>query len=152
MNLLYDTNIILMVIRAKDYPGILYFLNPEDISVYISIVSEAEIRSLAIRKKWGTVRLDLLNNFLDQVQIVDVNDLSVNIYAEIDTYSQRLNPKFAEYPFNTPRNMGKNDLWIASLSAFLNLKLITTDADFDHLHNTFFEVKKMRAADFLPFF
>jgi tRNA(fMet)-specific endonuclease VapC len=140
------------MIRAKSFISLSGLVNPGNLPVYVSIVSEAELRSLAIRKKWGIKRLYLLNSFLDTVNIVDVNDLSVNIYAEIDTYSQRLNPKFAEYPFNTPRNMGKNDLWIASLSAFLNLKLITTDADFDHLHNTFFEVKKMRAADFLPFF
>jgi predicted nucleic acid-binding protein len=47
--------------------------------------------------------------------------------------------------------MGKNDLWIASLAAILNLELITTDADFDHLHNVFFPVKKIIPADFRPF-
>jgi tRNA(fMet)-specific endonuclease VapC len=63
-----------------------------------------------------------------------------------------MNADFKSYPFKTPRNMGKNDLWIASLSALLGLKLITTDADFDHLHNIFIEVKKLSPADFLPFF
>ena len=38
---------------------------------------------------------------------------------QIDAYSQRLNPNFDSYPFDTPRNMGKNDLWIASAAAFL---------------------------------
>jgi len=48
--------------------------------------------------------------------------------------------------------MGKNDLWIASVAAIMNLTLITTDADFDHLNSVFFNVKKINANDFLPFF
>jgi tRNA(fMet)-specific endonuclease VapC len=152
MNLLLDTNIILNIIRAKDFPGIIHFINPDNSPVYLSIVSEAEIKSLALRKNWGTNRLHLLDSFLDEINIIEVNQSSVNIYAEIDAYSQRSNLSFEEYPFNTPRNMGKNDLWIASLSALLSLRLITTDADFDHLHNVFFEVKKIKSTDFLPFF
>lgn len=151
MNLLLDTNIILNIIRAKDFNGIVRFINPDNSPIYISIVSEAEIQSFALRKKWGTKRLVVLDSFLDKAHIVEVNQLSVKIYAEIDAYSQRSSPNFETYPFNTPRNMGKNDLWIASLSASLNLTLITTDGDFDHLHGVFFDVKKLNASDFLPF-
>ncbi|WP_426668764.1 type II toxin-antitoxin system VapC family toxin [Mucilaginibacter sp. McL0603] len=152
MNLLLDTNIILHIIRAKDFTGIINFINPDNSPIYLSIVSEAEIKSLALRKKWGTNRLHLLDVFLDQVNIVEINQASVNIYAEIDAYSQRSNKSFDKYPFDTPRNMGKNDLWIASLSALLGLRFITTDADFDHLHNIFFEIKKIKSTEFLPFF
>lgn len=152
MNLLLDTNIVLNIIRAKDFAGIVNFINPEKASIYLSIVSEAELRSFSLRKKWGLNRIEFLNNFLDQANIIEVDQLSVNIYAEIDSYSQRLNPGFEKYPFDTPRNMGKNDLWIASLAALLGLKLVTTDADFDHLHHMFFEVEKILPADFLKFF
>ena len=93
-----------------------------------------------------------LNDFLDEVNIMDINQSHLTIYAEIDAYSQRLNPNFETYPFDTPRNMGKNDLWIASLAALLSLKLITTDSDFDHLHNVFFEVKKIKPEEFVQFF
>ncbi len=116
------------------------------------MVSEAEIKSLALRNKWGINRLNFLDSFLGTVNIIDIDQLSVNIYAEIDAYSQLLNPGFENYSFDTPRNMGKNDLWIAALSALLGLKLVTTDADFDHLHNVFFEVNKINPADFIPFF
>jgi tRNA(fMet)-specific endonuclease VapC len=151
MNLLLDTNIILNLLRAKDFTAAKKFINPQDGLLYISIVSEAEINSLAIRNNWGLNRLKFLNSFLNTVSIIDVNKLSVRIYAEIDAFSQRLNPDFENYTFDTPRNMGKNDLWIASLAAMLDLTLITTDADFDHLNGIFFNVKKIRAADFLPF-
>ena len=86
--------------------------------MYISIVTEAEIKSLSIRNKWGDSRKYFLYNVLDLLDVVDVNQSSVNSYAEIDAYSQRYNPNFETYPFSTPRNMGKNDLWIASLAAF----------------------------------
>lgn len=107
---------------------------------------------MAIRNRWGTNRKNSLNNILDLVDIIDVNGLSVDTYAEIDTFSQRLNPSFEKYPFDTPRNMGKNDLWIACLATLLGLKLVTTDADFDHLHDIFFEVQKINPVDFIPFF
>jgi tRNA(fMet)-specific endonuclease VapC len=152
MNLLLDTNIILFINRAKDIPGIIRFINPDNAPFYLSIVSEAEIRSFAIRKKWGIKRLDLLNGFLDEADIIEVNQSLVKTYTEIDNYSQRLNPNFENYPFDTPRNMGKNDLWIASLAALLSLRLVTTDADFDHLHNVFFEVKKIKPEEFVQFF
>lgn len=48
---------------------------------------------------------------------------------------------YTDYPFVTPRNMGKNDLWIAAAAALLGLKLITTDQDFNHLHRVFIEVE-----------
>ena len=86
------------------------------------------------------------------MNIVDINQLYVNIYAQIDAYSQRLNPDFVNYPFDTPRNMGKNDLWIASLAALLGLQLVTTDGDFDHLNNVFFPVRKIDPEEFNKFF
>lgn len=152
MNLLFYTNIILSILRAQDYQGIISFLNPEDAPVYISIASEAEIKSLAIRNKWGTNRKKMLDTFLDQLTIVEINQLYINIYAEIDTYSQRENPSFSSYAFKTPRNMGKNDLWIASLAALLGLQLITTDADFDYLHQVFFKVRKITFSDINIYF
>ena len=147
MNLLFDTNIILSVIRASDGYGIINFLNPENLPLYVSVVSEAEIKSIALQNNWGSKRRDLLNIFLDQVNIVDVSNFNVDIYTEIDAYSQIANPAFKTYPFATPRNMGKNDLWIASTAALLGLMLVTTDADFDHLNKVFFEIHKMDPAD-----
>jgi len=152
MNLLLDTNVILNILRAKDFITINDFINPNDSLLYISIVSEAELKSLAIRNHWGIKRKSKLESFLSILNIVDINQLSVNIYADIDAYSQRLNPNFETYLFDTPRNMGKNDLWIASLAALLGLRLVTTDSDFDHLDNTFFEVRKIHPTEFVPFF
>jgi tRNA(fMet)-specific endonuclease VapC len=75
---------------------------------------------------------------------VDINENMANTYAEIEAYSQRRNPSIADYPFATPRNMGKNDLWIAATASLLGLKLVTTDADFSHLHQVFIEAQVLK--------
>src|ERR1700744_6168028 len=82
-----------------------------------------------------------LTRFLKDILILEITENLVEIYAEIDAFSQRRNPSYIDYPFATPRNMGKNDLWIASTAALLGLKLVTTDADFNHLHGVFIEVQ-----------
>jgi tRNA(fMet)-specific endonuclease VapC len=152
MNLLLDTNILVFISRTRDTDSFVDFINPENSTLYISVVSEAEIKSLALKNKWGAKRNDMLHNFLDGINIVEITQSYVNTYAQIDAYSQRVNPDFNNYPFDTPRNMGKNDLWIASLAYLLDLELITTDRDFDHLHNVFFLVRKIIPDDFQRFF
>ena len=151
MNLLLDTNILISVVRSKDYQGIVQFLNPQRRLVFLSVASEAEIKSIAARNRWGAGRLEKLDNFLEEVLIVDINQSYINNYIEIDSYSQRLNPNFTTYPFRTPRNMGKNDLWIAALASLMGLKLITMDGDFDHLDGAFFELRKITAKELQQF-
>ena len=53
MNLLYDTNIVVNIIRSNNQ-DILAYLNPDNTNVYISVATEAEIKSLAIRNSWDT--------------------------------------------------------------------------------------------------
>ena len=44
---------------------------------------------------------------------------------------------------SSARNMGKNDLWIAATTHVLDLTILTTDNDFDHLDNVFIKVAKV---------
>ena len=140
------------IIRSRDPEGIIEFLNPKNKAIYISVTSEAEIKSIARKANWGNSRIEKLENILDSITVVEINQFYINAYVEIDTFSQRSNAAFPEYNFTTPRNMGKNDLWIASLGSLLGLQLVTTDADFDHLHEIFFEVRKIIPTDFLIYF
>ena len=39
--------------------------------------------------------------------------------------------------------MCKNDLWIAATASVLNAKLLTTDADFDHLKGVYLDLDKI---------
>jgi tRNA(fMet)-specific endonuclease VapC len=151
MNLLFDTNVIIHIIRAVRFNELVRFLNPHDLPVYISVVSEAEIKSLALQNKWGLKRLNMLDVFLDKVNIVGINQSYVNVYSEIDAYSQRLHTGFSTYPFETPRNMGKNDLWVASLATLLSLELVTTDKDFNHLNQVFLSLRHIDPTELKSF-
>jgi tRNA(fMet)-specific endonuclease VapC len=110
----------------------------------ISVVSIGELKSIALQNNWGTRRRQALNYVLEMASVMEVNENLANTYAEIDAYSQRRNPRISDYPFSTPRNMGKNDLWIAATAALLGLKLVTTDTDFNHLHQVFIDVQVLK--------
>lgn len=63
------------------------------------------------------------------------------MYAQIDAYSQgKLPEKPLPYGMSS-RNMGKNDIWIASTAAVTNSVLVTTDKDFQHLDGVFLDLK-----------
>jgi tRNA(fMet)-specific endonuclease VapC len=143
MNLLFDTNMILAIGRDKSGHRIMEYLNPKEEAVYVSFVNIAEAQSIAFQNKWGASKMRILEDFFDSVRIIDISDLLLPTYIGIDAYSQRNHPDYDVYPFSTPRNMGKNDLWIAATASLLNLRLITTDGDFDHLDNTFLSLHKV---------
>jgi tRNA(fMet)-specific endonuclease VapC len=90
--------------------------------------------------------------FFNQVRAIEVTDILIPSYINIDAFSQCSHPEIAVYEHITPRNMGKNDLWIAATASLLNLKLITTDADFDHLNTNFIELQKVYTSEFRSFF
>jgi tRNA(fMet)-specific endonuclease VapC len=87
--------------------------------------------------------VQILEDFFQSVRIIGISDLLLPTYIGIDAYSQRNHPDYEKYPFSTPRNMGKNDLWIAATASLLNLKLVTTDGDFDHLDSSFLSLHKV---------
>jgi tRNA(fMet)-specific endonuclease VapC len=152
MNLFYDTNILINLVRSSKTEELIAYFNPQNKIVYTSVVVEAEIKSIALANKWGKNRMYKLDYFLDKINILEVNQKFLDFYVEIDTFSQRKNPNFPTYAFATPRNMGKNDLWIASTATLLGLELVTTDADFAHLHNVFLEVRQINVDDLKQFF
>ncbi len=110
----------------------------------ISFVSVAEILSIAKQVGWGEEKIKDLTNLFAAIEIVTVSgepdDMLIQNYVEIDTYSQGKN-KQKPLPKNvSARNMGKNDLWIAATATSLQAHLLTTDKDFSHLDNVFCKV------------
>jgi tRNA(fMet)-specific endonuclease VapC len=152
MNLIFDTNIILGIVRSNRTNELLEILNPENKQMFSSVITEAETRSIALQNKWGKEKFDKLEIILDLFTFTEVTKQLITTYVEIDTFSQRKNPNFPLDDFDTPRNMGKNDLWIASTATLLGLELVTTDTDFAHLHNIFLEVRQIDQADLKKFF
>jgi predicted nucleic acid-binding protein len=146
MNYILDTNILLIYLRDQKTREVLDSVySPLDLPniPIISVVSIGELKSLAIQNNWGEKRLGLLDRFVRQFVIADINSADVlERYAEIDAYSQGRHP--VKQLNSSARNMGKNDLWIAATASVTDSVLLTTDNDFDHLNKVFLNVQKVK--------
>ena len=143
MNYLLDTNIVLLMLRERNFESRImqtYFQRQQ--TVLLSVVSLGELRALGIRNSWGLNKYKLLANLVNKLLIIDIHaEDIIQRYAEIDAYSQgKLPNQISNF---TARNMGKNDLWIAATASVLGATLLTTDNDFLHLHPTFLVVEKV---------
>lgn len=133
---LFDTNILVHLvrndatgqqIRAKYKP---FSLDPKP---RFCVVSEGEIRSLALQFLWGGPKLNQMEFALAHLGRLTIENLEVmNAYAMLDAYSKTQGIA-----------MGKNDLWIAATAFFADARLVTTDRDFDHLTPGFIQVDKI---------
>ncbi|MBK8562308.1 MAG: PIN domain-containing protein [Saprospiraceae bacterium] len=148
MTYLLDTNILLIYLRDNAtrqwIDQNIAPVSQGNIPV-VSVVSVGEIRSIALRNNWGKKKQQQLEELLNQLVIADINAEDViEKYAEIDAFSQG---KLKGKPLGTSsRNMGKNDLWIAATAAVTNARLLTTDADFEHLDGQYLEVVRVGLA------
>jgi tRNA(fMet)-specific endonuclease VapC len=97
------------------------------------VVVKGEIRSLVIRLGWGETKQAKLDALLRDLLVLDISSEDVlAAYARIDAESCAQG-----------RRMGKNDLWIAASAAVLDAVILTTDADFDHLHPSIVRVERI---------
>jgi tRNA(fMet)-specific endonuclease VapC len=145
MDYLLDTNIVLNLIRKSPLSEQLrleYSLFKSSQRLFISIVVEGELESIALQNEWGKPKIKELTGYLDAFMKVDIRIQSIiKRYAEIDAFSQG---KLKNLLLNTSsRNMGKNDLWIAATASVLKIPLMTTDNDFNHLDNVFLKLIKV---------
>ena len=140
---LFDTNLLLLLLRKdKRWFKIKEQFDLENTINFISIVSLGELWSLGLRNQWGENRLSQIEDLAQDFTIVDISiDSLINCYGEIDAFSQN---KLKHRPLPiTARNMGKNDLWIAATASVLNLTLITSDQDFNHLTPDFLSLEAL---------
>ena len=138
---LLDTNLIVYSLRNDPrWDAVCQSYPIEDNNNFISVVSLGELWSLAYRNEWGQKRIQKLERLSQSFIIADINFESIiQRYAEIDAFSQG---KLKGKPLGmSSRNMGKNDLWIAATASVLNLTLLTTDRDFDHLAFSFLSLQ-----------
>jgi len=91
------------------------------------VVTEGELRSLAMQWNWGAKKQDQMEFCLGYFRPVSIAHPSIfREYAAIDSYCESIG-----------QPMGKNDLWIAATAAATGATLVTTDRDFDHLSPLF---------------
>lgn len=141
--LVLDTCIVLNMLRKNEYGkrcilAIVQF--GDNPSFIISTVTKGELESIKVQQKWGEPRCKALTNFLENVTYVDIRNQDIALidaYVKIDAYSNRkgTDEKGSLLP-DSAKPMGKNDLWIAATAYSLDIPLMTTDGDFDHLNGT----------------
>jgi len=149
-NILIDTCVVIHIIRQSS-TGInciaalkAFDANP---NIIISVVTKGELESFAKQNKWGQNKLNQLTNFLNQSTYIDIENADqtlLDAYSNIDAFSKR---KIADNGGNllngAAKKMGKNDLWIAATALAIDIPVITTDGDFDHLNGTMINVIKV---------
>jgi tRNA(fMet)-specific endonuclease VapC len=140
LRVIYDTNILLQLLRKADSMERLQAkLGSQYLEDFISIATVAEIRSLAIQFNWGNPRINKMKEVLSDLSILDINSPEiVDRYVEIDCYSKRKHPNLVS-DFSAIK-MGKNDLWIAATASVHQCTLLTMDLDFNHLHDRFVNI------------
>jgi len=149
MDYLLDTNILVHQVRQSTLGQRIerdFQLLSGNQNLFISAVTKGEILSFAKQSDWGTLKMTSLTTLLDALSCYPVDGTShlMDAYADIDTYSQGKHQHYLTPTGFSARNMGKNDLWIAATAFLLDLPLLTTDHDFDHLHPHFISVIKVK--------
>ena len=140
LQVIYDTNILLYILRSSQASDSLArILKLQYVEESISLVTLAEIRSLAIQFGWGSRRIDRMEEMISSLAILDINVPEIiDRYVEIDVYSKGKHS--IEVSDFSSIKMGKNDLWIAATASVYQAKLLTMDLDFQHLAPKFLDV------------
>lgn len=129
---LLDTNILLAYVRRSMLFAWIeanYALTTSAPTPSISIVTEGEMRALALRLAWGAAKVQRLNQLLSLFIIVPLPHRNIiDAYARIDHYCVQ-----------NGLVVGKNDLWIAATAHVTGATILTTDRDFDPLHGLFLQ-------------
>ena len=127
-----DTNLLVHNVREDGVWRAIerrYRLLTSTATPIISVVTEGEIRGLALQFGWGAQKRQRIEVLLDYFIIIPLPfSTIIAAYAEIDDYSRRQGI-----------SMGKNDVWIAATAHVTGARLLTTDKDFDHLQSVFLE-------------
>ena len=149
-NIIIDTCVIVHIVRESESgKKCLEALSrfDDEPNIIISVVTKAEIESFSVQNNWGIPKIEKLNKVLNQITYIDISNSDktlVGAYTQIDAYSKRkTKDKNGNLLNGSARKMGKNDIWIASTAYALNIPLITTDSDFDHLNDTLINVIKI---------
>lgn len=147
-NILLDTNILIHLNRGKEIAKRVrdFVSTLSEPQVFISVVNIAEAESLVVQWKMPEEAVKRLRENMNKFVCIDLeqnNPALLDAYVKIDCYSKRkIKGPDGKLISKGAIGMKKNDLWIAATAYALDAVLITTDGDFDHLDNLFFDLKK----------
>jgi tRNA(fMet)-specific endonuclease VapC len=137
---LFDTNILIELVKATDkFNDLKNLVNPHNVNVVVSIVTIAEVHSFALKNNWGQKRLSELEEIVSYYAIINIDNSIVERYVEIEAYNWRKSEIYPKIDGN-PVKMGKNDIWIAATALLMDILIVTTDKDFNHLNGVVIDV------------
>ncbi|SDK27628.1 tRNA(fMet)-specific endonuclease VapC [Catalinimonas alkaloidigena] len=147
MDVFLDTNILIYAVRNEaTFPKLKTLLGSKRLAYSCSVINYAELKAMGLKLSWQQKKLEQIEEVMQDVVIVDIRfDAILNRYAEIDAYSLNQLPG-VDRKKATP--MGQNDMWIAATASVLEIPLLTTDKDFDHLHNLYLDVIRLEPKAF----
>ena len=97
-----------------------YYSSARRNDILISSVTYAEVLAFATYQQWSPHKIALLEEYMNQLPIVNVGDHEVvEMYVELYVVARKRG-----------RTMGQNDLWIAATAKAADAILLTTDKDF----------------------
>ncbi len=117
-------------------------LDSGEVAAYTSVICHGEILALAEKRGWGDNTRAKLNRILHQLPRLDINRKSIlNAYALIDawTHGKSVPSPDGSPPPKPALSMTQNDLWIAATAHASGATLVSTDTDFRHLKDVWFE-------------
>jgi len=148
--LILDTCAIIHIIRGKSTGNkIQDWVNSLESQPHqiISTVTKAELLTFALIAGWQTNKQSFLREFFNEINYIDIDNTDnvlIENYRFIDAYSKnKVHDTNGNLKSGSHIKMGKNDIWIAATAKTLNGTLLTSDSDFDHLHPTIIDVKKI---------
>lgn len=130
-NFLLDTGILLHYARASQLGHSIeqrYGFTKSNFKPLVCVVTIGEIQAIANRCQWGKQKLDTLQRIINNLVRIDISHEEViNAFAKIRSFA-----------VGSGFSIGDNDQWIAATSQVINATLLTTDKDFDPLHDSNF--------------
>lgn len=140
---LLDTNILVGIIRGSEYAAYTVkkfdLFNPQNISL-ISIVTRAEIYSFAIKRNWGSNKIQIMSEIINKIPSINIDSIQlIEAFAQIDSFNLGKHPTKKLTQGMSARNIQDNDIWIAATANVLNATLLSTDKHFEHLNNVFID-------------
>ena len=141
---LLDTGIIVGLVRNAHWATAAYSeLDLAESQVFISVICKGELLALTEKRKWESRKRHFLERILDGIPSADISNSEVlSAYARIDAWThgnQLADPEIPPPP-KPARPMAQNDLWTAATAHASKATLVSTDSDFLHLKDIWFQL------------
>ena len=150
--LVLDTGVLLGLVLDRPWPALeTCGVRDADAFCFTSIVRHAELLSLSRQRGWGREKKERVAGVLEAVPAIPVQSRELlAIYARVDAWSLGKEPgPNGEPPVQPSRTMGKNDLWVAATARLGQATLVTTDKDFEHLHEVWFDLRRLQTHELI---